>query len=163
LKHKIEGGEERTKKTQSTIGKRQNISTAEVQHGYRYILITRETCGGIHGDTKRGSESKGKTERKKEGEEGEEGERDAFTKKKEKEKKRSTLGQRRKPRGETTGNGKICPFETKGKSEKRQKPIGGTIGMGLEKKGRKNPTQTKGGRGGNPSGSGTKKRKETNP
>jgi hypothetical protein len=28
-----------------TIGKRQNIRTAEVKHGYRYILIKRETCG----------------------------------------------------------------------------------------------------------------------
>lgn len=28
-----------------TIGKRQNIRTAVVQHGYRYILIKRETCG----------------------------------------------------------------------------------------------------------------------
>jgi hypothetical protein len=35
----------KVKKKESTIGKRQNIGTAEVKHGYRYILIKRETSG----------------------------------------------------------------------------------------------------------------------
>ena len=37
--------EKKKKKKKLTIGKRQNIRTAVVKHGYRYILIKRETCG----------------------------------------------------------------------------------------------------------------------
>jgi hypothetical protein len=36
---------EKEKEINLTIGKRHSIRTAVVQHGYRYILIKRETCG----------------------------------------------------------------------------------------------------------------------
>jgi hypothetical protein len=65
---KKEGGD----KTLSTRGKRQNISTAGVQPGSRYILITRETCGRERGPNrvqtgKRRNEFTKKKEKKKKG------------------------------------------------------------------------------------------------
>jgi hypothetical protein len=44
LEKKKERKVKKKKEKNLTIGKRHNIRTAEVKHGYCYILIKRETC-----------------------------------------------------------------------------------------------------------------------
>ena len=90
------------RKKESTIGKRQNIGTAEVKHGYRYILIKRETSG-------EGREEKRNAKRK----------RKEKSRKKSENEKRNPISQRRRSRTKGRRDGPICPFETKRESEKR--------------------------------------------